>query len=1442
MRRRDFAAVWTIGAALLAAAVWALPARYATALALFAGLLMVLMVFLVFDRRLRQSERTVVATDPRVHRRLRTIQSAIWGRKRQLVKLGEQVHRLKRSQERMERRLKKVAPPPRDDGALDEHFAGLTRRIDTVDQHQRILSQEVVELGTRLWERLSALEVDRRAERIRRESGLELVPLEAEIALVRDSILFDAEWYGAQLAETVPDGATHYVTVGAALGLSPHPLFDPDWYLERNPAALVRHRSPLGHLLSGAADVDPDVHPAFDSDWYSTTYLDGESVPAILHYLETGDRAGHDPNRLFDTAWYRATHGCGNRSALAHYLAERDAGALRPHPLFDPEVIEQAIPSGRRDLLSRAVTRQREMECAGWPQPRHPSEEDWQWYNLATGKYRQPDTFALYRIIGNDLPPRHRADQTLSNLEFVLKHEPDFDDCRKIWVLNRIVDAEQERRIKNLLERYSADYEVIPFDLDEYRRIGWNFERLGPEPMFTKQFQNRYTGSAYEKAVEHVYHDKNLYVMNNNGARNFAVRHGRGTAKWILPWDGNCFLTAEAWSDLRQAVAERSHLRYFVVPMARMTEPNQALLDGGGDIQAVDEPQILFRDDAGAEFHPEFRYGHRPKVELLRRLGIPGDWDRFTSMPWDLPFTLDESEQHAWGQASKVYRLYSGSVAQELNSSERRRSRHEAILSFIDSIDECASRKLFRHQAPMSIDETTLREQIRAYQAGDQALSAIVGELVASAQRALDEPIATVLVKSTLPPSGDPHDYWVPADHWFPDPGSDDGLPYVLDESRHVPGVSPEDPECDRYDRAALHRMIENVYVCTLAGLFSGEERFGIRAAEQVRAWFLVPETRMNPHLDYARTRLGHNGDLGYSPSILETKGFYHLLDAIRLLTGDNHLGSADSDGLAEWFGRFRTWLEDSPQGRNACGRADECGLWYDVQVAAIDAYLNDVPGLQATMRRACERVGRQFAPENGAMSADLRKDGGLRQCTESLAGWSVLSGIAARLGLDLTGFEHPSGASLAAGIEWLLTGPGRSLKSVQRGESDSDRLRAIEYRFGRLSLDEAAKARQVFQIESGLRPYWVLGDPTVAAIPATGVGTLSAVGPSGSSAAELSEQNAAEFVHVIATRHGIGVFDEDWFEYRQQMFEALTLASMKAQSNQGFVWLIGIDRDMPEPARRRLEALTADWSNIELLEVELKRDFRPELARWVRKEARRRGVEWAITTRIDDDDVMHVDLIDNLQREAENFLASGGDGPAALAAVSGCRWIPRERLARRVFHHSLGLGLSTVEHVDRISTVYKYNHMTIMGSIADEGGYVGCIGGDTPWWMYSISRISDQQSVNPDRYGKLAEHRKAFDVDDGLLRLFGVEPLALDSFARVPEPVLTSIPEQLTKRGLEIEEDIHRLRTELKQDEPLSEEQQLRIGEEITRLRRQRREMHQGLVELSDGRAEAED
>ncbi|GAA5845904.1 hypothetical protein JCM5353_008417 [Sporobolomyces roseus] len=363
------------------------------------------------------------------------------------------------------------------------------------------------------------------------------------------------------------------------------------------------------------------------------------------------------------------------------------------------------------------------------------------------------DTLVLYRILGNDLPPRHSPGQTLRNLRFLLQHESDFSvlpplgphgvhhshlygsgskakqahtqmgglRVDKYFVLNRIAEPEMVNAIIGLLHLYSVPDSrilIIPFEWDEYqlrefrwdggvdRAFGWGIG-AGPiqKPAFgedkwrvvtpeealesgidrmadlleeadseeAKALQTKHRKShtlARLRALDFTYHEKNLYAMNNNGGRNFALQHGRTlpNARWILPLDGNSFFTPAAMFSIVKTLSIAgegdSASRYVIIPMARLLDNNEVRKNNSVALVPLDaveegtsasieseihhrpaaapdtpeEPQIGFRYDSTESFQEAMRYGRRSKLELLWRLGaIPYSraLDRRT-LPWEV--------------------------------------------------------------------------------------------------------------------------------------------------------------------------------------------------------------------------------------------------------------------------------------------------------------------------------------------------------------------------------------------------------------------------------------------------------------------------------------------------------------------------------------------------------------------------------------------------------------------------------------------------------------------------------------------------------------------------------------------------------------------------------------------------------------------------------------
>lgn len=698
-----------------------------------------------------------------------------------------------------------------------------------------------------------------------------------------------------------------------------------------------------------------------------------------------------------------------------------------------------------------------------------------------SGAAEREDTFVLYRVIGNDLVPRHAKGQSKENLAFILEHEPELPGCEKRFVVNRIVDPKEERAIIGMLEQAGMPYLHIPFDWDEYREVSWNIVGSPSEYAPFSPFFLSLSDMDKSRVLMSLYRNKNNYVMNNNGARNAALQEGKEIAKWVLPWDGNCFMTVDAWQDIVSDITREPEFPYFLVPMARLTN-NEGLLQAGFRPPAEEEPQVAFRYDSKEEFNPAWCYGRRPKVELFWRLGVPGQWDSWRIEPWDLPCPAYAEEAGAVGTAGWVARLFSGQAHLEGEKNglvDRGLARNEAIASLLERLDSQALASNIAPARPCFI--SCLHQEDARHEGIPPELSHPLKE---AAQGACQRGPYSVVDKQTLPPSKNLHDYWHPAPYYWPNPIPIPGLPYLPKDGKRVPGTRLYEPMSDNYDRTRLQRLFDDTFVLSLAGGVWGEQPFDQHAAKLVRRWFIDPETAMTPHLRYAQVRRGWNKNQGTSSGLIEAKDFYYFLDAIRLLEARGALTADDSNVFRDWLHRYLHWLRTSPQGIKERASRNNHGTYYDLQVGAIAVFLGEDKLLRETLRDSRFRIVQQFTPD-GQQPEEMKRTTTAHYCCFNLQGWIHLAELAESCGEDLWGFEGPQGQSIRKAMEWLLPFMAQEWPYQQIDEFDRERFYPVYYAYrGRYGIPSSLEAvsvppkvdiKPLFFPHDGIRPFWQL-------------------------------------------------------------------------------------------------------------------------------------------------------------------------------------------------------------------------------------------------------------------------------------------------------------------------------------------------------------------------------
>jgi hypothetical protein len=320
-----------------------------------------------------------------------------------------------------------------------------------------------------------------------------------------------------------------------------------------------------------------------------------------------------------------------------------------------------------------------------------------------------------------------------------------------------------------------------------------------------------------------------------------------------------------------------------------------------------------------------------------------------------------------------------------------------------------------QHQRPRTflLDPNVLAVVRDAIRSGDRTYQPAMKRLLHEADKALKQPPVSVMGKKQMPPSGDKHDYMSLAPYWWPDPDRPDGLPYVRRDGE----VNPE--RNDYKDKQHLMTLTSCLRSLSLAYYYTENEAYATHAIAMIRTWFLLPETRMNPNLNYGQAVRGHND--GRGAGLIDPSRFRYIIDAVGLIELSRSWTSIDSQELRKWFREYFVWLQTSKNGIEESKAKNNHGTWYDVQAVSIAMFLGDTSAANSILRDAkTKRIAAQIEPD-GRMPLELVRTKALGYSTMNLEGFFSLASLAERAGIDLWHFSTEDGRSIQRALDWLL-------------------------------------------------------------------------------------------------------------------------------------------------------------------------------------------------------------------------------------------------------------------------------------------------------------------------------------------------------------------------------------------------------------------------------------
>ena len=124
---------------------------------------------------------------------------------------------------------------------------------------------------------------------------------------------------------------------------------------------------------------------------------------------------------------------------------------------------------------------------------------------------------------------------------------------------------------------------------------------------------------------------------------------------------------------------------------------------------------------------------------------------------------------------------------------------------------------------------------------------------------------------------------------------------------------------------------------------------------------------------------------------------------------------------------------------------------------------------------------------------------------------------------------------------------------------------------------------------------------------------------------------------HFSRDKNGIPTRTDKWLERRFDLFETVCLPSLQGQTCREFTWLVLFDRETPEPLKKRVESYREVCPNFIPLYLEtgeplyVKKILAEKIAMLSKG-----GVTKIVTTRVDNDDAFHKDMI----RDVRSYFA----------------------------------------------------------------------------------------------------------------------------------------------------------------------------------------------------------
>jgi len=279
-----------------------------------------------------------------------------------------------------------------------------------------------------------------------------------------------------------------------------------------------------------------------------------------------------------------------------------------------------------------------------------------------------------------------------------------------------------------------------------------------------------------------------------------------------------------------------------------------------------------------------------------------------------------------------------------------------------------------------------------------------------AANQYLSEKPITITASHSPRSTGGLHDFFSEGDYWWPDPQNPDG-PYIQRDGMTNPDNFVE-------HRRALMRLSVQVPALVAAWKLTRDARYAQHAALHLRAWFIDPSTRMNPHLQFAQAI--HGRFTGRGTGIIDTIHLVEVARAIEVMVGSGAMTVREHEAIKAWFTAYLRWMTTNQNGIDERDAKNNHGTCWVMQVAAF-AHLT---GDQKLLDYCRDRFKTVLLPNqlaaDGSFPQELRRTKPYGYSLFNLEAMAAVCQILSTAQDNLWTFQLSDGRNMARAMEYM--------------------------------------------------------------------------------------------------------------------------------------------------------------------------------------------------------------------------------------------------------------------------------------------------------------------------------------------------------------------------------------------------------------------------------------